>query len=50
VLPEISRGHREGAEQGGEGRGAPERRVDGETAQTASGGGVHRWGGGSSGW
>jgi hypothetical protein len=43
-------GHGEGVEQGGEGRGAPERRVDGEAAQTASGGGVRRWGGGSGGW
>jgi hypothetical protein len=36
--------------QGGEGRGAPERRVDGEAAQTASGDNVRQWGGGSSGW
>jgi hypothetical protein len=51
VLPEISRGgHGEGAGQGGEGRRAPERRVDGETAQTASGGSVRRLGGGSGGW
>jgi hypothetical protein len=35
-------GHWEGAGQGGEGRGAPKRRVDGEAAQTASGGGVQR--------
>jgi hypothetical protein len=38
-------GHMEGVGQGGEGRGAPEWRVDGEAAQTASGGGVQRrWG------
>jgi hypothetical protein len=42
-------GHGEGAGQGGEGRGAPERRIDGEAVQTASGGGVRRWGGGSGG-
>jgi hypothetical protein len=42
-------GHREGVGQG-EGRGAPERWVDGEAAQTASSGGVRRWGGGSGGW
>jgi hypothetical protein len=33
-------GHRGGARQGGEGRGAPERCADGEAAQTASGGRV----------
>jgi hypothetical protein len=43
-------GHGEGAGQGGEGRGAPKRRVDGEAAQTASGGDVRWWGGGSGGW
>jgi hypothetical protein len=37
-------GHEEGAGQGGEGRGVPKRRVDGEAAQMASGGGVRRWG------
>jgi hypothetical protein len=37
-------GHREGARQGGDGRGAPERWVDGEAAQTASGGGVQQRG------
>jgi hypothetical protein len=42
-------GHGEGAEQGGEDRGAPERRVNGETVPTTSGGGVHRRGGGSGG-
>jgi hypothetical protein len=36
-------GPRGGAGQGGEGRGTPERWVDGEAAQTASGGGVQRW-------
>jgi hypothetical protein len=45
VLPEISRGHGEGAGQGGEDRGAPKRRVDGEAVPTASGGGVRRRGG-----
>jgi hypothetical protein len=35
-------GHSEGAGQGGVGRGAPERWVDGEVAQIASGGGVQR--------
>jgi hypothetical protein len=49
VLPEISRGHGEGAGQGGEDTGAPERRVDGEAVPTASGGGVRRRGGGSGG-
>jgi hypothetical protein len=39
-------GHEEGAGQGGEGRDAPERRVDGEAVQTASDGGVRQWGGG----
>jgi hypothetical protein len=39
-------GHGEGAGQGGEDRGAPERWVDGEAVPTASGGGVHRRGGG----
>jgi hypothetical protein len=43
-------GQREGAGQGGEGRGAPERWVDGEVVQMASGGGICRWGGGSGGW
>jgi hypothetical protein len=33
-------GPRGGAGQGGEGRGAPERWVDGEVAQMVSGGGV----------
>jgi hypothetical protein len=33
-------GHGEGAVQGGEGRGGPERRVDDEAVQTASSGGV----------
>jgi hypothetical protein len=42
-------GHGEGDGQGGEGRGAPERRVDGEAAQTVSGDGVHRWHGCSGG-
>jgi hypothetical protein len=45
-----SRGrHGEGAGQGEGGRGAPERRVDGESVQTASGGGVRRWRGCSGG-
>jgi hypothetical protein len=42
-------GHGEGVGQGGEDRGAPERRVDGEAGQTTSGGGVRRRGGGSGG-
>jgi hypothetical protein len=42
-------GHGEGAGQGGEDRGAPERRVNGEAVPTTSGGGVHRRGGGSGG-
>jgi hypothetical protein len=42
-------GHREGAGQGGERRGAPEQRVDDEAAQTVSGGGVQRWRGCSGG-
>jgi hypothetical protein len=50
VLRRPRRGHGEGAGQGGEGRGAPERWVDGEAAQTALGGGVRRRGGGSGGW
>jgi hypothetical protein len=37
-------GHREGAGLGGEGRGTPERWVDGEAAHTTSGAGVQwRW-------
>jgi hypothetical protein len=43
-------GHGEGVGQGGEGRGALERRVDGEATQTASSGGVHRWGEGFGRW
>jgi hypothetical protein len=39
-------GHGEGAGQGGEDRGASERRVDGEAVPTASGGGGRRRGGG----
>jgi hypothetical protein len=42
VLPEISRGHRGGAGQGGEGRDTPKRCADGEATQTASGSGVQR--------
>jgi hypothetical protein len=42
VLPEISRGPKGGAGQGGGGRGTPERWADGEAAQTVSGGGVQR--------
>jgi hypothetical protein len=38
-------GHGEGVGQGGEDKGAPERRVDGEAVQTVSGGGVLRRGG-----
>jgi hypothetical protein len=50
VLPKISRGSRGRCRARRRGWGAPERRVNGEAAQTASGGGVHRWGGGSGGW
>jgi hypothetical protein len=42
VAGDLEGGHREGARKGGEGRGAPERWVDGEAAQMASGGGVQR--------
>jgi hypothetical protein len=49
-LPEISRGSQGRCGHEGEGRGTPERRVDGEVAQTTSGGDVRRRGGGSGGW
>jgi hypothetical protein len=42
-------GHGEGVGQGGEDRGTPEQRVDGEVVPTASGGGVRQRGGGSGG-
>jgi hypothetical protein len=43
-------GHREGAGQGREGRGAPERRVDDEAGGEFRDGGVRRRGGSSDGW
>jgi hypothetical protein len=49
VLPEISRGPQGRCRQGGEGRGAPERRVDGEVGGEFRDGSIQRWGGSSGG-